>query len=157
MIEIERIKPAQLDWVNKRYREVDFLPSDAADIVVLARVDGEPAGLGRLSIAGDEFGAEPGAEFAELGGMYVFDAYRGAGVSRPIIDQLIRAAGPRRLYCLPFAELHGLYSGFGFRTLERPDGVPAKVAEKYRWCNRFYAKPVLLMLREADADRRPEG
>ncbi len=122
--------------MNERYAEVRFIPSDLAkDLVLIAEIAGHPAGLGRL-VPVDE-------ESAELGGMLVFDAFRGQGVARALIDALI-AASAKTIYCIPFAKLESLYAAAGFTRTEE---APAPVCEKYEWCQRTYDEAVLLMER----------
>ncbi|HEX2122106.1 MAG TPA: GNAT family N-acetyltransferase, partial [Thermoanaerobaculia bacterium] len=135
MIALRLAKPEEAEWVNARYAEVRFLPSDLArETVVIAEIDGQPAGLGRLVPVDDES--------CELGGMLVFEPFRGRGVARAIIDELLRHANARAVYCIPFAELEPLYAAAGFA---RTANAPAAVMEKYEWCTRTYDKPVVLM------------
>ena len=137
MIAIRAARDDEADWVNERYAAVQFIPSDVArDLVLIAELDGQPAGLGRL-VPVDE-------ESCELGGMLVFDAFRGRGVARALIDELVRRARGKTIYCIPFAELESLYGAAGF---ERSEQAPEPVQEKFDWCQRTYDKPVLLMRR----------
>lgn len=129
--------PADLEWINERYGAIDFRLSARDDLQVVAEVGGQPAGLGRIVPVEGRVG--------ELGGMVVFEQFRGTGVSRLIIDLLMMNADYDFLYCLPFANLEGLYRSFGFGRIDAGAGVHAKVVEKYRWCQEFYAEPVLLM------------
>jgi hypothetical protein len=124
----------ELQWINERYAEVGFVPSHAGELVIVAEIDGERAGIGRL-VDVDE-------SACELGGMLVFERFRGLGVSRAIIDALLTHANGRTAYCIPFAELESLYAGAGFARTEE---APEKVLEKYRWCQGAYDKPVILM------------
>jgi GNAT superfamily N-acetyltransferase len=122
-------------WINERYAEVRFLPSDLSrEVVVIASIDDEPAGIGRI-VDVDE-------QSCELGGMLVFERFRGRGVARAIIDELLQHARGRDVYCIPFAELESLYASAGF---ERASEAPLHVREKFEWCQRTYEKPVLLM------------
>ena len=130
-------KPEETGWINEQYAKVHFIPSDAArDTIVVAELDGERAGVGRL--------VEAGERACELGGMYVLERFRGRGVARAIVDELIRRAGDRDVYCVPFADLEELYAAAGFRRIE-PAGVPAKIQEKLDWCAREVTRPVILM------------
>jgi GNAT superfamily N-acetyltransferase len=129
--------PADCDWVNARYAEADFQPSDATHLVLIAEVDGARAGLGRLVPAG------PGV--VELGGMYVLPAYRGGGVAASLITALLAAAAGARVYCIPYAHLAPLYERAGFAPVEEGAAVPASVREKLAWCKQHYAQPVRLM------------
>jgi GNAT superfamily N-acetyltransferase len=142
-ITIRAASPGELAWINERYRAIDFRLSGADDVQAVAEVDGKPAGLGRIVPIEGRVG--------ELGGMLVFDEYRGTGLSKAIIAFLAATTHFDFLYCLPFANLEALYASFGFRRLDAGPGVPAKVLEKFDWCATFYAEPVLLMGRTVSA------
>ena len=61
MITIRAACPDEAEWVNARYAEVRFMPSDLGrEVVLIAESDGEKAGLGRLVPVDEAF---------ELGGM----------------------------------------------------------------------------------------
>lgn len=126
-----RLRTAAADdggWIQEQYEKVHFIPSDLTrDTIVIAELDGERVGMGRLVPTGE------GAY--ELGGMYVDDAHRGKGIAKQIVDELIRRAGNAMVYCVPFANLEALYASAGFQRVE-PNGVPAKVREKLDWCAR---------------------
>jgi len=144
VIEIRPARMDEADWVNERYAEVRFIPSDLEkDLVLIAEIDGQPAGLGRL-VPVDEHACE-------LGGMLVFDAFRGRGVARALIEELVRRAGERSIYCIPFAKLEPLYAEF----FERTETAPNPVREKYEWCQRTYEEPVLLMVSHEVMYRTP--
>lgn len=129
--------PDDAGWIDEQYLTAGFIPSDLTrDTVVIAEIDGVRAALGRLVPVGD------GA--FELGGMFVLDAFRGRGVARAIVDELIRRAAGAELYCVPFADLEALYAAAGFHRVERA-GAPAKVQEKLEWCDREVKRAVVLM------------
>lgn len=142
-ITLKVASPGDLVWINERYRSIDFRLSAPDDFQVVAEVDGKPAGFGRIVPIDGRIG--------ELGGMLVFDEYRGMGLSKAIIAFLAETKRFDFLYCLPFANLEKLYERFGFRRVDAQAGVPAKVREKYDWCAAFYDEPVLLMGRQLDA------
>jgi N-acetylglutamate synthase-like GNAT family acetyltransferase len=129
--------PGDAPWIDEQYEIAGFLPSDLQrDTVVIAEIDGQRAGLGRLVPAGDET--------FELGGMWVPDAFRGHGLARAIVDELIRRAEDAAVYCVPFANLEALYASAGFQRIAR-DGAPPKVQEKLEWCDREVKREVILM------------
>jgi GNAT superfamily N-acetyltransferase len=125
-------------WINERYASVHFLPSDLTrDLLVVAEIDTTPAGIGRLVPAGDHA--------CELGGMLVFEEFRGRGIARAIIEELLRHAKGRAVYCIPFAELEPIYAGAGFVRIEANDTLPAHIHEKLAWCAKEIDRPVILM------------
>ena len=131
--------PAEIDWINRRYEEVSFLPSDPVrEVIVVAEVDGQKAGLGRLvSLEGGLY---------ELGGIYVFEAFQRRGAARAIVRFLLDQAEPGRwIFCLPFAHLADFYRSCGFSLLPERVSPPGPIAEKQRWCLNTYEDPVLLM------------
>lgn len=131
-------RPDEIGWINEQYAKIHFIPSDPEhDAIVIAELDGERAGFGRLVRAGEHA--------YELGGMFVFEHFRGRGVARAIVDELIRRAAGAEVYCIPFADLEALYAAAGFRRIE-PVGVPEKIQEKLDWCAREKTtRPVILM------------
>ena len=137
MIEIRAARMDEADWVNEQYAAVGFIPSDVArDLVLIAELDHTPAGLGRLVSISDDA--------CELGGMLVFEGFRGHGIARALIDALIERADGKTIYCIPFAKLESLYAVAGF---ERSENAPQAITEKFDWCQRTYDQPVLLMRR----------
>lgn len=137
-ITLRSASPSELAWINERYRAIDFVESDAGDFIAVAEVDGKVAGLGRIVPFERRVG--------ELGGMVVFDEFRGVGVAKKIIEFLAETKDFELLYCLPFSKLEALYASFGFRRVADVAGVPAKALKKYTWCAEFYPEPVLLMV-----------
>lgn len=130
--------PDDQKWINERYASVHFQPSDLSrDLVVIAEIDGRAAGIGRLVLAGDDA--------CELGGMHVLEEFRGRGVARAVIDELIRLANGREVYCIPFADLESIYAGAGFRRIDPDRELPAEVREKLNWCTREMDRAVMLM------------
>ncbi len=133
---------SELSWINQKYDEVGFVHSSQTDYLVIAEIDGEPAGIGRLVAIGEASG--------ELGGIYVFPAYRRKGVAEKIVGQLVAANKFDSLFCLPFSKLKQFYCGFGFEELSPQKSVPRQVSDKLNWCNdnpRYEDSTVLLMLR----------
>lgn len=128
-------RPDEEAWINARYDEVAFQHSDLTrDLQIIAEVDGQPAGIGRLVPLSEDA--------VELGGMLVFDPFRGRGVAKKIIEELLRHANGREVYCIPFADLEPIYASAGFA---RTDRAPEKAVAKVEWCNRTYGRGVVLM------------
>lgn len=132
---------ADLAAINARYADIGFLPSDPGELIVVATLDGNSAGQGRV--------VPIDASSAELGGIYVLPRCEGRGVARSMVEFLICHANQPVLYCLPFAELEGFYGPMGFAPVKDPSCVPVQVAQKHQWCNATYHKPVLLLERVA--------
>lgn len=147
MNSVRLLRPDELEWANARYAEIDFLPSGAADLVAVAEVDGERAGLGRVVPVSPTAG--------ELGGMYVFPPCRGRGVAQALVAFLLAQAPRERLYCIPFAHLGTFYGSFGFEPVAPGEALPAAVAEKFAWCQSHYPEPVLLLARGGYHETRP--
>ena len=126
-------------WINERYASVHFQPSDLSrDLVVIAELDAIPVGLGRLVPAGPDA--------CELGGILVFEEYRRRGIARSIVEELLRHAGEREVYCIPFAELEPIYAAAGFVTREAVGELPEYIRQKLDWCEReIPERPVVLM------------
>ncbi|WP_281558780.1 GNAT family N-acetyltransferase [Thalassomonas sp. RHCl1] len=125
-------------WVNNQYLSIGFKLSDfERELIAIAEVNGEKAGLGRLQLI------EKG--IAELGGMYVKDSFRGLGVAGRIVDYLVKnATDYQKIYCLPFAHLQAFYQKFGFAPEQELTKVPRVVLEKHNWCNNSYEHKTLL-------------
>ncbi|MFJ5331180.1 GNAT family N-acetyltransferase [Pectobacterium versatile] len=130
---------ADLAAVNKRYAEVDFVPSHEGELIVLAFCDGNIVGQGRAGTVD--------AESGELGGIYVFPGNEGLGIARKVVDFLIKNSDFSVLYCLPFANLEGFYGSMGFAPVKDMEKVPQDVIKKHQWCNSNYDKPILLLER----------
>lgn len=125
-------------WINERYASVHFQSSDLSrDLIIIAEIDDAAAGIGRLVPAGEHA--------CELGGMLVFEEFRGRGIARAIIDELLRHADGRAVYCIPFAELEPIYAGSGFVRIAPNELLPAYVREKLDWCAREIDRPCILM------------
>lgn len=67
-------KASEIDWINQRYDEVEFVHSVfEKEIIAIAEIGAQQAGIGRLvNVTEHDF---------ELGGMYVFEPFRSKGVA----------------------------------------------------------------------------
>ena len=127
-------------WINERYASVHFQLSDLSrDLMVVAEVDGVPAGIGRLVPGGDDA--------CELGGMHVLEEFRGRGIARAIVDELLRHANGREVYCIPFADLEPIYAAAGFVRIEPRDDHPPYVREKLAWCAREIPDRAVILMK----------
>jgi N-acetylglutamate synthase-like GNAT family acetyltransferase len=137
-----QIRPAledDIEWINERYKEVDFVPSVfEKEIIAIAEYEGQRAGIGRL-VQIDE-------HHAELGGMYVFEPFRGKGIAKVIVRFLLKHAHSfQTIYCIPFEHLSSFYMEFGFAPCVDQTVVPKEVMTKYQWCQRHYPQPTALL------------
>ncbi len=138
---IQKASISEIDWVNARYKEVGFVSSNFdEEHIALAKISTIKCGLGRLT--------KIDQNNLELGGMYVFDAYRGLGVAEKIVTYLLDHAGSKKkVWCLPFAHLLHFYAKFGFKDHTTTNHqIPDKIASKLHWCTTTYKDEVLLLV-----------
>lgn len=130
----------EITWINKCYDEVEFVHSHFDnEIIAIAELDGQKAGLGRLVTVDDQH--------LELGGMYVFEAFRGKGIAKELVKFLLGHANPSQtVYCIPFEHLLSFYKQCGFADCPNLDLVPQELLRKYRWCKEKYAHPTALLV-----------
>ena len=99
MHKVRRAEASELDWVNQRYDDVEFVHSSyEKEVIAIAEWSSEKAGLGRL-VKIDE-------KNLELGGMYVLPSFRGKGLAKEIVLFLLSHRDPSQTtYCIPFRHL----------------------------------------------------
>ncbi|MDQ3284051.1 MAG: GNAT family N-acetyltransferase [Acidobacteriota bacterium] len=137
-MKLRRADAGDVQWINAAYEAIRFQQSDLArELLIVAEVDDQRAGIGRLVPAGQDA--------CELGGMLVFDAFRGRGVARAIIEELLRHANGKTVYCIPFADLVPIYEKAGFRIVDEDASLPEYVRKKLDWCRREIDRDVVLM------------
>jgi len=140
-VNITPVKKSEIDWVNARYQEIGFVESDYdKEHIVIAKVEGQRAGLGRLVQIDDDN--------LELGGIYTFAGFRGMGVADHIVRSLCQdnPFGAAVIWCLPFENLLRFYARFGFKK-HQSGAIPEAVKTKLDWCNaegRYEQEVVLL-------------
>lgn len=129
-----------IEWVNRCYANVDFLPSNLAeDKVMIASVNGCDAGIGRL--------VPLDRDIWELGGIYTLPEFRKQGVAAMLVQGLLKEAANCTAYCIPFAELKTFYISFGFQEYTGSyQRLPKKLSHKLSFCQTQYAKPVSLLV-----------
>ena len=140
MVTVRLVQDDERRWANRMYEQIRFRPSGASDLLALALVDDEPAGLGRLVPVDDAA--------AELGGIFVLPEFRGKGLAAAIVQYLIEQSQGRRLFCIPFSGLETFYRRFGFVPAVPQTQVPGEVVERLEWSRRAYPEPVMLLVRE---------
>ena len=138
-MQIRKILPAELTWVNAQYASINFLPSPASDFIVVAEVDGVKAGLGRIT--------EVENDAAELGGIFVLPEFRGQSVASHVVDFLSKHSKHPKLFCIPFVHLETFYQRFGFSPIDPTITVPQKIIQKMNWCGTAYETPMVLLCR----------
>ncbi|TQF70260.1 GNAT family N-acetyltransferase [Pseudoalteromonas luteoviolacea] len=140
-VTIRKAKKEEIHWVNEQYQRIGFkLSSLESDLIVIAMIDGQKIGVGRVQTI---------SEFhAELGGMYVNPDFRGAGVAAKLVAFLVENASQfKHVYCLPFAHLAKFYQKFGFKQVIEREGVPDLILSKHHWCNDIYDHETLLFVK----------
>ena len=138
MLRIRLAAPDDRAFVDATYAAIRFAPSGPGDEVLVAELDGDRVGLGRLVPIDDGT--------VELGGIWTDERHRRHGVAGAIIAALKERVGRRRGYCIPFAPLAGYYKRFGFVDARTDEPVPAPIADKLAFCQATYAQPVALLV-----------
>lgn len=134
----------EIEWINSKYAEIGFVKSNYySEFIVIAKVGNNNAGLGRL-VKIDE-------NNIELGGIYTFPDFRGLKVAENIVSNLCDKNPYKEsvIWCLPFENLLGFYSKFGFKKHQK-EVVPQEVNKKLEWCNSDdkYEKEVILLCKK---------
>lgn len=142
MSRVRRATRSEIEWINKCYDEVEFVHSTFdKEVIAIAEVNGQKAGLGRL--------VKINEDNLELGGIYVFDAFRNQGIAREIVEFLLEHSLPSQtIYCIPFEHLKPFYKQCGFIPCTNFEKVPKELLEKYFWCKEKYAQPTSLLILE---------
>lgn len=140
-ITIRKATTKDLTWINQQYETVDFHTSDLKEEdVIIAEINDQKAGVGRLRKMTEAD--------CELGGIFVLPEFRGFGVARKVVSELIKIGQKyQKIYCLPFPHLNGFYESFGFTSLSDCEAIPEKIREKHNWCNDTYHEEVLLFVK----------
>ncbi|MDH6675429.1 N-acetylglutamate synthase-like GNAT family acetyltransferase [Paenibacillus sp. LBL] len=139
---IKRVTEAELAWVNRQYEQIGFMPSKLQnEIIAIVMSQGHYAGVGRLVMLN--------AHEAEMGGIYILDAFRGQSLAQELVSYLVEESKRQNLktvYCIPFEELQHFYEKFGFHAFDAPaSNANPRILEKYHWCLKTYDKNVLLL------------
>ncbi len=141
-LQIRAAEKQEIDWINGCYEEIEFIHSHFDnEIIAIAEFNGEKAGLGRL-VKIDE-------KNFELGGMYVFESFRGKGIAKEIVTFLLTYVKPfQTAYCIPFEHLLHFYKQSGFANCPEFESVPQVILDKYHWCQEKYTHPTILLVLE---------
>jgi len=141
-LKLRTAEKSEIEWVNNCYDQVEFVHSNFDnEIIAIAELDGQKAGLGRL-IKIDE-------HHLELGGMYVFENFRNKGIAKEIVKFLLTyVQSAQKVYCIPFEHLLEIYKQCGFANCTNLELTPLKILEKFNWCQEKYAHPTALLVLE---------
>lgn len=131
----------EMAWINDRYDEAGFKRANFDDeIIAIAELDGERAGLGRLLKLDDHT--------AELAGIYVVPNFRQQGVATKTLEFLLQeAAGFEIVYCMPFAKMQDFYANYGFATPDENFSISPEVKDKLSGYYRTPGEAVELLVR----------
>lgn len=138
---VRQARLEEIDWINSCYDQVGFVHSDiSCETIVVAEVNGHRAALGRL--------VQITSTDAELGGMLVFEEFRGLGLAGQMVAFLLQHASAfKHVFCLPYAHLRTFYEKYGFHAFDQNEiKVPKKIQEKHIWCNQTYDHTTLLLV-----------
>lgn len=138
-MQIRKILPVELAWINAQYASINFAPSSEADFMVVAEIDGVKAGLGRITQVENDAG--------ELGGIFVLPEFRGHSIATHLVEFLLKNSAYPKLFCIPFVHLEKFYKRFGFLPVDPTMPVPQKIAQKMSWCGNTYESSVVLLSR----------
>lgn len=144
-LKIRAAERHEIAWINGCYDQVEFMHSHFdSEIIAIAEFNGEKAGLGRL--------VEVDEKNLELGGMYVFEAFRGKGIAKEIVSFLLTYVKPSQtVYCIPFEHLLDFYKQCGFVNCSKFESVPKTILDKYYWCQEKYTHPTALLILELNS------
>lgn len=111
MIEVRFARKSEIEWINSKYDEVEFVHSIFdKEVIAIAELNDQRIGVGRL-VTIDETNLE-------LGGMYVFEDFRGQGVAKKIVEFLLKCSKSKQnIYCIPFQHLLHSIIHFGLSNV----------------------------------------
>lgn len=111
---------AEKIWINNHQQKAD----PAADRIFAVFTDGVLAGVARSKLHEDG---------DELDGVYVLEQFRGQGLVRQLVEELITACGGRILSLHSTLELIGFCRSFGFVPIPEND-LPRTIKERFAMC-----------------------
>ncbi len=149
-LKIRAAERQEIAWINDCYDQVEFIHSHFdSEIIAIAEFNEEKAGLGRL--------VEVDEKNLELGGMYIFEAFRGKGIAKEIVSFLLTYVKPSQtVYCIPFEHLLHFYKQCGFVNCSKFESVPKTILDKYHWCQEKYTHPTALLVLELNSRKKVE-
>ncbi|RIA09352.1 acetyltransferase (GNAT) family protein [Flavobacteriaceae bacterium MAR_2010_72] len=156
IIEVRKAREEEINWINSKYKEINFIESNFEnEMIVIAECDNSVCGLGRLIVIDNNN--------LELGGIYVFNEFRGLNISQEIITFLLEknTFNQNNIWCLPFSHLKKIYERYGFKAYKQETvTIPMEILAKHQWCEVNYNNDVLLLHKhknEYDTNIRPKS
>jgi GNAT superfamily N-acetyltransferase len=162
-VTIRDLEDGERAWANALYQAIRFEVTPPDAVALVAEVDGERVGLGRLvahapdvaEVDGERVGlgrlVAHASDVVELGGIWTDEAVRGRGLARAMVNALLtryertRHAEIDRLWCIPFAHLSAFYQSFGFNVSAPP--WPPAIAAKVAHCVEDALPDVVVLVR----------
>jgi len=132
----------ELAWANQVYASLRFVPSTSADRLLLARVDNQLVGMGRI-VQLDE-------QNVEIGGIYVKESHRNKGVARRMVQRLAQETRqePAACWILGFRHLMSFYQSMGFDIVAKSQSWPCCVCKKVGVCGNTFSEGCVTVLRQ---------
>jgi GNAT superfamily N-acetyltransferase len=119
-LRVSEFGEAEKIWLNYHQQKAD----PAADRIFAIFADGTLAGVARCKLHTDG---------DELDGVYVLEQFRGQGLARRLVEELITACGGKILYLHSTLELIQFYRSFGFVPIPEND-LPHTIKERFAMC-----------------------
>ncbi|HEY9698125.1 MAG TPA: GNAT family N-acetyltransferase [Trichocoleus sp.] len=141
VLTVRRALRQEMAWINDRYDEAGFKRANFdGEVIAIAELDGERAGLGRL-IKLDE-------RTAELGGIYVVPNFRKQGVATKTLEFLLKEAESYHIvYCSPSTTMQDFYGSYGFAPPSLDFSISPDVKDKLSGYHRTTEDAVQLLVR----------
>jgi predicted N-acetyltransferase YhbS len=137
MLRIRPAEPGDHSFIETTYAAIRFPAATSDDVILVAELDGERVGLGRLVPCAEDT--------VELGGIWVDGRHRRHGIAASLVQDLLERAGSRRVFCVPFTPLVDYYKRFGFVDAPRDASVPPPVRAKLDVCLVTFPQGVSLL------------
>jgi predicted N-acetyltransferase YhbS len=137
MLRIRPAEPGDRPFIDTTYAAIQFPAVTPDDLLLVAELEGERVGLGRL--------VQCAEDTVELGGIWVDGRHRRHGIAAAIVQDLLARAGARRVFCVPFTPLVDYYKRFGFVDAPRDASVPPLVRAKLDVCLVTFPQGVSLL------------
>ncbi|MFM2344052.1 MAG: hypothetical protein RLZZ210_662 [Pseudomonadota bacterium] len=141
--QIDTKNQQELAWVNQQYSYINFMHSQENEYIIVAEINGEKAGLGRIVPCGTDDLTNKTA--GELGGIHVLSKFQGMGIAHKIVEHLSSNKDYDILYCIPFRNLEYFYKQYGFSNACVEKCIHKKAINKYKYCMNSYNSTSLFL------------